>query len=416
MGLPGYIKHMSPSRSTGVVIASVVMLAGLGVAAPTTASADSAGSAVKQAMRATALGSVKSVYVSSVDTGEKSVSVKGIKPMIPASTMKLITAFAAVKTLGADYRFTTKVVRGNTPRSIVLVGGADPVLTRADIAKLAQRTKAGLTRAGLTGTVTVNFDDDMFVAPTSAPGWEAGDMPTYISAVRPLTILGSYSADTARAAAVVFVDALNDQGVSAGVGQRISAASNAERLGRFRGNDVAEAIRVLLPVSENNVAELLFRLVAKKVTGKSTWAAGSKAARSLLKAEGVWVKGVRVVDGSGLSYDNRLTARTLTETLVLVATEPELVSIRNALPVAAESGTLRNRFGQPPASCAQGEIIAKTGSLPMTVSTLAGITTSPNAPSRVFAVLVNNRPSSQTWSATSAAIDAVAAAVHGCSR
>ena len=401
--------------SVGVLVAMTLTVA-LCTATPAGATDQGVGTAVKRAMNSAALGSMKTAYVADAASGAKVVSVSGVKPMIPASTMKLITAFAAVKTLGSDYRFTTKVVRGTTPTSIVLIGGADPVLTRADMTRLAQRTKSGLKRAGLTGAVTVNFDDDMFVAPTSAPGWEAGDMPTYVSAVRPLTILGSYSADTSRVASQAFVDALTARGVTAVLGQRVSAPSASLRLGRFRGNDVAEALQVLLPVSENNVSEILFRLVAKKERNATGWRDGSRAVRGLLKAEGIWVKGAHIIDGSGLSYRNRLTARTLTETLTLIATDPELRSIRNALPTAGQSGTMRNRFLQSPASCAQGEIIAKTGSLPMTVSTLAGITTSPNAPSRAFAVLVNDRPSSQTWSATSAAIDAVAAAAHGCSR
>ena len=273
------------------VLAAITMTTAVVTTAPATANDQGVDTAVKQAMNSVALGTMKSAYVADAASGAKVVSVSGVKPMIPASTMKLITAFAAVRALGAEHRFTTKVVRGRDSNVMVLVGGGDPVLTRDDLATLAQRTKKGMGRNNMLGTVRVDFDDDMFASPTNAPGWEAGDMPTYVSAVRPLTILGSYSADTARAAALVFVAALNDQGVSAGVGQRTSATNNAERLGRFRGNDVAEAIRVLLPVSENNVAELLFRVVAKKITGQSTWAAGSKAARSLLKAEGVWAKG-----------------------------------------------------------------------------------------------------------------------------
>ena len=398
------------------VLAAITMTTAVVTTAPATANDQGVDTAVKQAMNSVALGTMKSAYVADAASGAKVVSVSGVKPMIPASTMKLITAFAAVRALGAEHRFTTKVVRGRDSNVMVLVGGGDPVLTRDDLATLAQRTKKGMGRNNMLGTVRVDFDDDMFASPTNAPGWEAGDMPTYISAVRPLTILGSYSTDTSRVASQAFVDALTARGVTAVLGQRVSAPSASLRLGRFRGNDVAEALQVLLPVSENNVSEILFRLVAKKERNATGWRDGSRAVRGLLKAEGIWVKGAHIIDGSGLSYRNRLTARTLTETLTLIATDPELRSIRNALPAAGQSGTMRNRFLQSPASCARGQVVAKTGSLPPTVSTLAGVTTSPNAPSRAFAVLVNDRPSSQTWSATSAAIDAVAAAAHGCSR
>ncbi len=48
------------------------------------------------------------------------------KPMTPASNMKIVTSAAALKYLGPDYRFTTKI--GLLDGALVVIGGGDPLL------------------------------------------------------------------------------------------------------------------------------------------------------------------------------------------------------------------------------------------------------------------------------------------------
>ena len=47
---------------------------------------------------------------------------------LPASTTKVLTSTAALAALGPDTTFTTRVVAGQSPREVVLVGGGDPYL------------------------------------------------------------------------------------------------------------------------------------------------------------------------------------------------------------------------------------------------------------------------------------------------
>jgi D-alanyl-D-alanine carboxypeptidase/D-alanyl-D-alanine-endopeptidase (penicillin-binding protein 4) len=372
-------------------------------------------SAVGRLVGVPSLGSSVGVHVRNVTTGTSAAAVRMDQGFIPASTMKIVTAYTALRRLGADHRFTTTVYLAEGDH-LILEGGGDPVLTSGDLRLLATRTAKSLRKLGVESPVVVDFDDDIFAKPRNAPGWESGDMPTYVSAVRGLGLLGSYATDTARVATVAFVSHLNSRGVSAVLGSRADVGSADQRLARFRGNDVAEAINVMMPPSENNVAEVLFRQVALATGEASNWIGARRAVRKVLRRDGFTIRSSSFVDGSGLSYRNLLTPTLLTDILMRIHTDSRYTVARDSLPVAGVNGTMIRRFAAPPAACARGAIAAKTGSLPMTVSTLAGLTKARDGTTKAFAIMVNNRPSAYAWSQTSAAIDTIAAAVHGCVR
>jgi D-alanyl-D-alanine carboxypeptidase/D-alanyl-D-alanine-endopeptidase (penicillin-binding protein 4) len=125
----------------------------------------------------------------------------------PASTSKLLTATAALATLGPDFRIATKVVAGAVRGQIVLVGGGDPTLSTsapvgfvpapASLSELARSTAAALRAAGTT-TVSLAYDDTLFSGPRTAPTWPA----TYVSTgvVAPITAL---TLDEGRVGAIV---------------------------------------------------------------------------------------------------------------------------------------------------------------------------------------------------------------------
>lgn len=361
---------------------------------------------------ATALGSDATVYVADADTGASIFERGADKRQVPASTMKVITAATSLSTLGPDHRFVTRVVRGASARQIILVGGGDPILTAADLTRLASRTARTLERQGAKGPFVLYLDDYLFPAPTPAQGWAPGDSPAYAAGVRPLAIVGEYSSDTSASALSVFVSALRDKGVSLSYAGRAVARDDAEQIASFDDNRLGDAVELMLRVSENNVAEVLFRQVALGRGYPATWSSSSAAAREALSALGIDTGPLRLVDGSGLSSRNRLTARTLTDVLDLMidGKHPSLAPAFDGLPIAGETGTLTYRFSAPPASCAKGEVFAKTGSL-TGVSTLAGVTRGRDGEWKSFAVMVNAAPS---YGDLRLAIDTIAAVVHGC--
>ncbi len=121
--------------------------------------------------------------------------------------------------------------------------------------------------------------------------------------------------------------------------------------------------------------------------------------------------GSYLVDCSGLSIDDRLTAETLDETVSAAAgpDNPTLRPLVDLLPIAGGSGTLSNRFLDTDAGRASaGWLRAKTGSLTATNS-LVGIVTDSSGRVLTFALLSNEAgPTGRT------SLDAFAAVLRSC--
>ncbi|MFD3326663.1 D-alanyl-D-alanine carboxypeptidase/D-alanyl-D-alanine-endopeptidase [Streptomyces sp. NPDC058701] len=104
--------------------------------------------------------------------------------MLPASTLKVVTAASALQLLGPQHRFTTEV-RTSGRRSgpvlhgdLVLRGGGDPSLLATDLDALA-RHLAGTGIRQVTGRLL--FDDSRYDSVPLGPGWAWDDQPYYFS-------------------------------------------------------------------------------------------------------------------------------------------------------------------------------------------------------------------------------------------
>ncbi|HQR80703.1 MAG TPA: D-alanyl-D-alanine carboxypeptidase/D-alanyl-D-alanine-endopeptidase, partial [Actinomycetota bacterium] len=175
----------------------------------------------------------------------------------------------------------------------------------------------------------------------------------------------------------------------------------------------------MLQVSENNIAEMLYRQVAVERGRKGTFKGGRLAARDTLRELGLDTTGLKLMDGSGLSRDDRLTPRFLT-TLLRLALQtnqfPEFKSFLSSLPVGGRTGTLSPstaRFTTAPSRCAAGQVFAKTGTLFDTIG-LSGYTRAADGELKVFSALVNNRPQRYSPLSTRQAVDGLVATVNGC--
>src|SRR5690606_31882093 len=109
------------------------------------------------------------------------------------------------------------------------------------------------------------------------------------------------------------------------------------------------------------------------------------------------------------SSTNRISPRTLIDTLTTIAASPALGSVARGLPVAGLEGTLSSRLEDAPAA---GLVTAKTGTL-VAVASLAGYVTTADGRLLAFAVLVGDVPTGGIAGAR-AAIDTWVSGVAAC--
>lgn len=353
-----------------------------------------------------------------------------------ASTTKLATAVTTLRVLGTSTRFPTVVVGGRTVREIVLVAGGDPLLSSSQLIRLARSTAAVLaTRvpavpatAPATPTpfrVSVRVDDSLFPAATLAPGWPSSYQPSVVSPVRALKRDLRHSSDTSKDAAAYFAGqvgvalkallaARTDLNPYAAYDGRLAAPVGAAEIARFDGNTSGAALAWMLKVSDNDVAEMLFRNNAIARGFAPTWAGARANEMKELAALGVDARGWAVYDGSGVSRYDRLTPRGLVSLLRLAISpdHPELAPLKGWLPVGGVTGTLSGRYKTRPTSCARGKVFAKTGTLRDAIG-LAGYATGSDGKPRIFAVMVARNPA-YTPLATRQAVDLVPTTATGC--
>jgi D-alanyl-D-alanine carboxypeptidase/D-alanyl-D-alanine-endopeptidase (penicillin-binding protein 4) len=193
-------------------------------------------------------------------------------------------------------------------------------------------------------------------------------------------------ADPARYAGSVLRLQLEANGVVVeGESRRGSLVPDATPLLHFEGRPLADIVRLFMKFSNNAIGEGLVKAMAVRAGSiPGGWRAGIDAVREELTGLGLSVEGVRFVDGSGLSYANRVPPRAFVEALRLAQHSfrfgPEFVS---ALPIAAVDGTLEERAEE----AAYG-VRAKTGSLTR-VTGLSGYARLSDGRRAVFSVLVN---------------------------
>ena len=114
--------------------------------------------------------------------------------------------------------------------------------------------------------------------------------------------------------------------------------------------------------SQNNFAEGLCKILGRAYRQKQgsdepgSWAAGTEAARAFLQRNGIDTTNVVIVDGSGLSRNNRVTPRMITDLFKVMWNHPEHETFFDSLSISGDDGTIRNRLKD-----LRGRVHAKTG-------------------------------------------------------
>ena len=161
--------------------------------------------------------------------------------------------------------------------------------------------------------------------------------------------------------------------------------ARGRRLAELR-SPVIDTLKPINSDSRNGVADQLFFAVGFTVTGKGDREGGREAVATALARLGVPAHGFVQVDGSGLSRDNRVSARQVTALLAAVLANPDGSArlYRDSLAVGGERGTLQKRLR---GEATRGRVWGKTGWI-SGVSALSGVLRNVHGDELVFSILV----------------------------
>ncbi|QDZ90812.2 D-alanyl-D-alanine carboxypeptidase/D-alanyl-D-alanine-endopeptidase [Shewanella decolorationis] len=164
--------------------------------------------------------------------------------------------------------------------------------------------------------------------------------------------------------------------------------SKAKLIASHSSAPLPELLKTMLLKSDNLIADSLFKRVGQsyyKTQGSFT--NGAAAMRHILTELRVDLTNANIVDGSGLSRYNLLSAKQLADVLALIYQDARFRSLIDSLPEAGVSGTLQYRLGytKPPL---KHRVFAKTGSM-QGVANLAGFMRLAQQRDILFVVLEN---------------------------
>ncbi len=402
--------------------------------------------------------------------------------VLPASTLKVVTAAAALVTFGPQARFTTRleatapidgdgVIRGD----LHLVGTGDPVLAtpeygrwiyparpRTPFEDLAEQLAvAGVTRVegDLVGLV------ERFDGPRVAEGWpdryfnsfdaryadglaidagvrtivsypdededdngddDAGDEDGDDDAADeedadeeaepsgPPDVRIEHTREPAEHAVAELVRLLEDHDIEVTGSSRVGDAAHGTvgRVATVSSPPLEEILRFAVQRSDNQITDAVFRAVGRQRTGTGSFASGERALKQVLEGLGIDHHGAVFADGSGLSRDDRVTARMLVDLDRTMHRSRHAPTWRSLMAVMGESGTLSGRLSN---TVAAGAFEGKTGTL-RDVAALSGAVTGTDGRRYHLAVVANAQGQARWLSRTfvDEVIVLLAADVRGC--
>ena len=297
--------------------------------------------------------------------GNELVAQNADAPFAPASVAKIVTAWLALDVLGPDYRFETRFYL-DAKRVLYVRGGGDPFLVSEELAPLAADLVAAIGAAPITGVV---LDGSYYPADLTIPGVENDSEPydalnsalavnfNTIAAVRrggkvlpgeaqtPLTPLATALFLARGAHGGGRIGLSQDPAMSLRYAGELIAAFIARAGGSVTGpitagstpdglapvyvhkqsRPLSEILAALLRVSNNYIANQVFLEVGGHALGGPVSLAKSlQIANEKLAANGL-LPDIHLEEGSGISRDDRFTARGLAKVLALFAPHADLL-------------------------------------------------------------------------------------------
>jgi serine-type D-Ala-D-Ala carboxypeptidase/endopeptidase (penicillin-binding protein 4) len=279
------------------------------------------------------------------------------EPFVPASVTKIVTAWLALEVLGADYRFETRFFL-DAKRVLYIRGGGDPFLISEELAPLATELVAAIGKKPISGIV---LDASYYPSKLRIPGI-ADTNETYNAlnsalAVNFNTVYAVRSGNKVRSAeqqtpitplAIAQfrlrgpngkgrISLSQDPAVSLQYAGELIAAFIDRAGGRVKGKistgsvsqelkpvyvhrqsrALSEILGQLLRASNNYIANQVFlEIGGRRLGGPVSLEKSLQVANEMLAAPGL-AAAIHLEEGSGISRNNRFTARGLAKVLEL---------------------------------------------------------------------------------------------------
>ena len=279
-------------------------------------------------------------------------------PRAPASILKLISTASAITAFGPDKTFKTSINATSDPSRFIMLGEFDPWLTTSS------SSAKSFDRALSTKLIRAIEDS----------GTPLSDIS--------IDYHGLYAKDIANLN-IYFGNKLKFRKASKA---EVRESGEITQISEVESPMLSEIIGFTLLWSDNTLADRLAKSAADEMGFGRDRSGLTLAFKSVMQYLDVYSEGLYVKDGSGLSHDNRVAARTIAELLWKIRVEPDYQAIYDGLPVSGMSGTLKNRF-EKSAKSAVGLVVAKTGWINISV-TLAGYV-EVDGNEYVFAIMAN---------------------------
>ena len=291
--------------------------------------------------------------------GNELVAQNADGPFVPASVTKIVTAWLALEVLGSDYRFETRFyLDGN--RVLYVRGGGDPFLISEELARLTTNLVAAVGKKPITGMV---LDTSYYPSNLRIPGIEnTGEAYNALNsalAVNFNTIYALRDGNKVRSAekqtpitplAITLFRARGPNGngrISLSQDPAVSLQYAGELIAAFieraggsvkgkistgpvpeglkpvyvhrQSRTLSKILAELLRASNNYIANQVFlEIGGHRLGGPVSLEKSLKVANEMLAAHGL-ATAIHLEEGSGISRDNRFTARGLAKVLGLFA-------------------------------------------------------------------------------------------------
>ncbi|MDE6533612.1 MAG: D-alanyl-D-alanine carboxypeptidase [Muribaculaceae bacterium] len=338
------------------------------------------------------------VKVIDLSDGKTIASHNTSSPLVPASIMKSVTTAALLDKTGIDFCYNTPVyidgpldmgiLRGN----LIVEGACDPSLNSTNepgstdiISEIIDALrKAGINR--IEGDIIIDESD--FSGPARPASWMPADFSqSYGTGSHAFNFEDNSSGKrSVENPGYIFKtrlkSRLRNEGIS--VEAKDLGEGKREKLMNHISAPIDEIMRSCMMRSDNLFAESMLRTYGKLDGGDGSTEDAASRELKLWKKKKMPLDDVVIIDGSGLSRSNRVTADFMGEVLSNMSGNPNYASF---FPLAGQEGTLRRFLEDTPLD---SYIAMKTGSM-KGIQCYAGYKLDENyVPTHVVVIIMND--------------------------